>query len=1464
MPLSAFPLSGPASEAPVSIEPVTLRFELMCCPLLEQPEDADLMYDVETYIPSDPEFTCLATEELGISRLRSGLHEYYPVRFNRGNYVNLDVMLHSAVTAIRFPSMSVISCLSALRPQAWRELLRRAYVQERQDGSDTRDGKTEVLNSEEKSKILMTMPAVEPIYSARANSTSAVQPLVSAAAVATYSHENSRATDVLTEDERHMYVDVTEKDSSRCHSGVSNLLPTNADSVSSGSAVLATPSLQRSLQMPTPTENQLLSQTISGEDKGGASDGETGTDGISNTAQVIYTVAGEISSIDSTSVAESGNEERSSFPPLDANSGGSTSFTVGIASIVIPPENNLSTEFPELVPVSEIQIDGRGKLGAVGAVRIKGPESTTVSLSGGSVQKPPKRGVKLRDFMRGGNTGDTGVGAGREVKSKWRPQLASIPNMFNTVAHNMARRMNLGGTRSSTSEALSSTSQSSSSWSNVTGAASAPTTNAVADSSSSTFNMRFSGASFGRIKDKPAVNTFLAPGKSLLGLTRRDMEVIFAAFTKCLLINHRKLFSHTRKYIALFHRETESDGRNVSGSRSQPVRDSLRRMAKNSSRVFGCLAETYAEENGRTDYLYDCDEDDEMTSDEENGLTDDCRALYEHTAPASSTPSFPCSVEEREEGRLQHSFNISTIAQSVAMKPQSIARTTSHDRLSAVATTVTAPSSSQALSSSSLSSLSSSAGAAYLSSSSSEANTVSLFESATIKLPSSSLSISVSSTPLSRSNSRSRTPSRSPSPSPTLSDTASHNDIAALDEAPSIRRNSSWKDLYFSWGGSGDGRAKEGKEREDFKKEKEDSKRQKRREGVDGECINKGSGKGYGKSNKPHSCVYKSELSVLDFYDDIIDEMLEADSLEVLEATIKEKIDLCNAQTSARWSTFLSTLTRIGPEVKARLVPKFKLQVRGFWKMSMLVHTCWMSNISRLCPHDDALLATLTSQVAEESLPPPPSMPMPPHRPADFAQFDEHENGSQTRGGDGRKMVDAHLSSATSQSSLSCDMLSRFQRLVAHDMLRAVDISRYLVSAKKHSCITARSLPVYNLAVHQHPNTLPVVFCQQYLSSATAPVRASRGAKLLACLDDVVVENKVQLAAVFLSKECEATVERVKRLKPHYVRQTTTTQRLKIHNMIAALECKTIATDGLLGGNFEQMSLQATSNPSISVGSDDGLASASGSTHSIEGIGLVISGDSESDTASTASSSQAQSSAPSVPSMTAWVVAGSGAAVNCTQEKSADTRTQQLKTTTTTVSSLASLAYPGPTPGTPPRQPAPVASSVQTRPSTSTPARRNIFSSLFSKKTAVVERAVLTSSSHAPSIASSISANAPLAVATSTSSVPYSHELSGNVRLYADRRKNPQEKVNDLELVQDELKRKNLSLHSFIGSQLLKIKSDNLAGVNDRLLDLADMSSSGSQLLGKPRSYRRLLLADDMSVSQVTTYSLTHYSQLTN
>jgi hypothetical protein len=62
-----------------------IKLELMCCPLADIPPTADLMHNLEEYLPANPVYNSIATQDLHIQEISSGFHHFFPVytKFNQ-------------------------------------------------------------------------------------------------------------------------------------------------------------------------------------------------------------------------------------------------------------------------------------------------------------------------------------------------------------------------------------------------------------------------------------------------------------------------------------------------------------------------------------------------------------------------------------------------------------------------------------------------------------------------------------------------------------------------------------------------------------------------------------------------------------------------------------------------------------------------------------------------------------------------------------------------------------------------------------------------------------------------------------------------------------------------------------------------------------------------------------------------------------------------------------------------------------------------------------------------------------------------------------------------------------------------------------------------------------------------------------------------------------------------------------
>ena len=133
-------------------------------------------------------------------------------------------------------------------------------------------------------------------------------------------------------------------------------------------------------------------------------------------------------------------------------------------------------------------------------------------------------------------------------------------------------------------------------------------------------------------------------------------------------------------------------------------------------------------------------------------------------------------------------------------------------------------------------------------------------------------------------------------------------------------------------------------------------------------------------------------------------------------------------------------------------MPVYRLHIRGFWKLSSIVHTCGSSNISRQHGEDELLFQEITHTLAEE-----------------------------------------HIS--------NCEFLRNVS-----------DIAKKDIEDKKNNNIifpvnfrVGRGLDIYDSSVHENLSKLPYLVVQQYISPRVPfSSNKTRGGKLLGCLDEVI------------------------------------------------------------------------------------------------------------------------------------------------------------------------------------------------------------------------------------------------------------------------------------------------------------------------------------------------------------------------
>ena len=91
-------------EAPICLDVLHLRLELFCCPLLRD-EKLNIMTDIELLLPNPASFESVASQSIEFQRATTGIHQYYPIRFDKKHCVEVDAMVHACVTAIRYKGL---------------------------------------------------------------------------------------------------------------------------------------------------------------------------------------------------------------------------------------------------------------------------------------------------------------------------------------------------------------------------------------------------------------------------------------------------------------------------------------------------------------------------------------------------------------------------------------------------------------------------------------------------------------------------------------------------------------------------------------------------------------------------------------------------------------------------------------------------------------------------------------------------------------------------------------------------------------------------------------------------------------------------------------------------------------------------------------------------------------------------------------------------------------------------------------------------------------------------------------------------------------------------------------------------------------------------------------------------------------------------------------------------------------
>eukprot|EP01038_Epipyxis_sp_PR26KG_P010970 gene10970-14734_t len=103
--LSGYEFTDDFEASPICTELLHMRFELLFSPLIEE-SAGDLFSDIDSFIPDNPSYETVATQNIIIQKAGSGIHEYYPIRFKRSYYIDLDCMIHCSVSAIRYHTIS--------------------------------------------------------------------------------------------------------------------------------------------------------------------------------------------------------------------------------------------------------------------------------------------------------------------------------------------------------------------------------------------------------------------------------------------------------------------------------------------------------------------------------------------------------------------------------------------------------------------------------------------------------------------------------------------------------------------------------------------------------------------------------------------------------------------------------------------------------------------------------------------------------------------------------------------------------------------------------------------------------------------------------------------------------------------------------------------------------------------------------------------------------------------------------------------------------------------------------------------------------------------------------------------------------------------------------------------------------------------------------------------------------------
>ena len=206
----------------------------------------------------------------------------------------------------------------------------------------------------------------------------------------------------------------------------------------------------------------------------------------------------------------------------------------------------------------------------------------------------------------------------------------------------------------------------------------------------------------------------------------------------------------------------------------------------------------------------------------------------------------------------------------------------------------------------------------------------------------------------------------------------------------------------------------------------------------------------------------------------VVDEMMKLNTTSELSGFLVSKFEDSNAETLNRWLTITKILPKVTRYMKAKLRPTYILHMRGFWKLSMMVHTCGSSNITRTHSEDDRINKDFLTILNSESADARAYMDI-------VYGFDSDSSGRQT-------------SLATSPTISPSSPTSNNKKHI------------YIF----YSSILARNLKVYDRKL-ELTATLPYLIFQQYLSP-TISIETShiRAGCLLGCLDEVQLLKQSQ------------------------------------------------------------------------------------------------------------------------------------------------------------------------------------------------------------------------------------------------------------------------------------------------------------------------------------------------------------------